>query len=798
MLEVKNIKKVYNLGDLKQVALNDVSIKFRNSEFVSILGPSGSGKSTLLNIIGGLDHYTEGDLIINNVSTKKYTSDDWDSYRNHRIGFVFQSYNLITHQSILANVELALTLSGVSSSERRKRALDALEKVGLKDHVKKKPSQLSGGQMQRVAIARALVNNPDIILADEPTGALDSETSVQIMNMLKEIANDKLVIMVTHNEDLAEEYSTRIVRLKDGMVTGDTNPYKPKQSDNDTLTSSEKKSSMGLLTALSLSLNNLLTKSGRTFLISFAGSIGIIGIALILSLSNGVNTYINNLERTSLSNSTITITKGRSVETYKIDEDAEKEGKKKCDKNSICTSNDFNSLTNVNNIGKIEDSTEYSLSKVKKEIDNNYRHIKDYTSIIKYNYDLNLQVYSKKDNSIVQVNPCDINISDDLFSSMSVSDRFYELIEDKKLRDSQYELLEGEMPNEKDELLLVVDKNNKIPLSLAYSLDIEDRTNLNSDDKKTKNYSYKSLIGKEFSLIVNTDYYVKEKNVWVDKSTDINYLGDLVDDSLKIKIVGIAKTKDDSTVESGAVAYSNKLTKYVINKIKDSDIAKDQLNNKDINIFTNSNFDGVTSTYIGNLEKLGIKDEDNPDSISIYPKNYESKDKIEKIFKKFNEEQKEKKYKITYSDLIKTLMGGISSIVSVISIVLIAFVAISLVVSSIMIAIITYISVLERTKEIGILRAIGASKKDVSRVFNAENLIEGFISGALGVIITFLLDILVNKIVVIFTEIDNIAILPIGGSAILILISILLSVIAGLIPSGIASRKDPVESLRSE
>ena len=335
MLEVKNIKKVYNLGDLKQVALNDVSIKFRNSEFVSILGPSGSGKSTLLNIIGGLDHYTEGDLIINNVSTKKYTSDDWDSYRNHRIGFVFQSYNLITHQSILANVELALTLSGVSSSERRKRALDALEKVGLKDHVKKKPSQLSGGQMQRVAIARALVNNPDIILADEPTGALDSETSVQIMNMLKEIANDKLVIMVTHNEDLAEEYSTRIVRLKDGMVIGDTNPYKPKQSDNDTLTSSEKKSSMGLLTALSLSLNNLLTKSGRTFLISFAGSIGIIGIALILSLSNGVNTYINNLERTSLSNSTITITKGRSVETYKIDEDVEKEGKKKCLKSIV-------------------------------------------------------------------------------------------------------------------------------------------------------------------------------------------------------------------------------------------------------------------------------------------------------------------------------------------------------------------------------------------------------------------------------------------------------------------------------
>ena len=820
MLEIKKISKVYITENLKQTALDDVSINFRKNEFASILGPSGSGKTTLLNIIGGLDHYDKGDLIINEISTKKYNDRDWDSYRNHRVGFVFQSYNLISHQTILQNVELALTLSGVSKNERRKRAKKALKEVGLEKHIHKKPSQLSGGQMQRVAIARALVNDPDILLADEPTGALDSVTSEQIMGLLKKVAEDKLVIMVTHNPELAEKYSTRIVKLKDGVIIDDSNPYDGKEdtrNDYEKELKKTKKTSMNLKTALSLSLNNLMTKKGRTMLTAFAGSIGIIGIALILSLSNGVQEYIDKTEKETLSSYPLSI-ESTSIDFSSMMTSRMKEDKEvTCKDKNICTTDDI-----TNNFGILMSTAtvKNNLKEFKKSLDANYKNINDYVTDIQYMYNLDLQIYSSKtDNGMIKVNPNTLDLSGNgtsevtnssgmMAMSTQSSNVFEELIDNDDLLSGQYDILTGRMPKSFNELVLVVDENSQIPASVMYSLDIEDRSELTDVINKVKkkeevsldsiNYDYTNLVGTKYKLVLNTDYYKKENGIWKDYSKDTEYLKELVNNAIELEIVGVIKVSEDAVEASSSfVGYTHDLVEYVINKINDTDIAKEQLDNKDTNILTGFGFDGFTSTYESNLALLGINDLNNPNIINIYPKDYDSKERIIDIIDAYNNNQSDEN-KIQYTDYVGVLMSGITTIVNVITYVLIAFVAISLIVSSIMIAIITYISVLERTKEIGILRAIGASKKDVTRVFNAETMIEGLVAGVMGILITLLLNIPINAIVKSALGVTNIASLPVLGAITLIIISVLLTVIAGLIPSRMASKKDPVESLRSE
>ena len=807
MLKLKNITKVYQTESLRQTALNDISINFRKCEFASILGPSGSGKTTLLNIIGGLDHYDSGDLIIDGISTKEYKDRDWDGYRNHRIGFVFQSYNLISHQSVLSNVELALTLTGVSKKERRKRAVKALTDVGLIEHIHKKPSELSGGQMQRVAIARALVNNPDIVLADEPTGALDSETSIQIMELLKRISEDKLVIMVTHNPELADTYSNRIIKLKDGVITSDSNPYSGLEKSSGI--ENTKKTSMSLFTALSLSLNNLMTKKGRTILTSFAGSIGIIGIALILSLSNGVNNYISRVEKETLAGYPIKI-EATTFDSSTFASTMKKDDYTDCDSDSICTNDD---ITDNPYLKVMSSIVKNNLKDFKKYIDSN-EEIEKYTTDIKYGYNIDLNIYSKDNtNSIVKVNPNNKNefymdynsFSNKVSSDDLLKNSFEELISSEDLLNSQYEVLYGSMPVKYNDLVLVVDSNNNIPLSVAYSLNIESRTILDeivndiNNSKKVKikdiNYSYEDLINKEYKLILNTDFYRKENGVWKDYSSNLN---ELYENGTILNIVGIIRAKKDATnASSGFIGYTHDLVDYVINEINNKEITKEQLSNKKINVFTNTTFNGFNESYEDNLEKLGIVSLDDPKEISIYPKDFNSKESILDIIDKYNDEITDSD-EIVYNDVVGSLLSGITTIVNVISYILIAFVAISLVVSSIMIAIITYISVLERTKEIGILRAIGASKKDVTRVFNAETIIEGFISGVMGIGVTLLLCIPVNVIVNVMFKVNNIASLPIIGAIILIVISVLLTTIAGLIPSRLASKKDPVESLRTE
>ena len=814
MLEIKKISKIYQTEGLRQVALDNVSINFRKSEFASILGPSGSGKTTLLNIIGGLDHYDSGDLIINEVSTKKYTDRDFDSYRNHRIGFVFQSYNLIGHQSILKNVELALTLSGVSKRTRVKKAKEALTKVGLKDHINKRPNQLSGGQMQRVAIARALVNNPDIILLDEPTGALDSETSKQIMELLKEIASDKLIIMVTHNPELAEEYSNRIIKLKDGHIVDDSNPYDGEidtENDKELEKLKSKKTSMNLITALSLSLNNLLTKKGRTFLTAFAGSIGIIGIALILSLSNGVQTYIDKTEKETLASYPLSIestTMDLSGMMDSSNRTSEMKQNVKCEDKSICTYDDITTGMEL----KYENSIiKNNLKKKKKALDSNYKNINKYSTDIGYSYKLDLQIYSLNN---IEVNPNnfkvlerDTTIENGYTITKSNPSVFSELINDSKLLEGQYDIVSGRMPENYNELVLVVEKDNSIPLRLMYTLDFENREemkdivdkSLNDKNYKldSKNYKYEDIVGHKFKLLLNTDYYEKQNGLWINKKEDSNYLNNLIKNGIDLEIVGILKVSNDAVeADSGFIGYTHSLMEHVINNIKDKDIAKEQLNNNEYDIITHMPFNEMYTKDMA-LEKLGVFDIDNPSKILIYPKDYDSKEKIISIIDDYNKEVDDKD-KITFVDYVGTLMSGITTIINIITYVLIAFVAISLVVSSIMISIITYISVLERTKEIGILRAIGASKKDVRRVFNAETIIEGFVAGVFGILVTVLLCIPINKIVNNLTNVDNIAKLPILGGLILIGISVLLTLIAGLVPASIASKKDPVESLRTE
>ncbi len=867
MLELKNITKDYISGDTKVEALKGVSIKFRKSEFVSILGQSGCGKTTLLNIIGGLDKYTSGDLIINNKSTKEFKDRDWDAYRNYSIGFVFQSYNLIPHQTILSNVELALTLSGVSRKERTKRAIEALEAVGLKEQIHKKPNQLSGGQMQRVAIARAIVNNPDIILADEPTGALDTKTSMQVMDILKEISKDRLVIMVTHNSELAEKYSTRIIKILDGVITDDSNPYDEKTKIKEEKSDKKKKTSMKFFTALRLSLNNLMTKKGRTILTSFAGSIGIIGIALILSISNGVQSYINKVEEETLSSYPITIQESTVDMTSMVENmmGETQENEATHNDNKIYSSNVMGELLTTLS-SKIESN---NLTELKKYIDAGNNGISNNANAIQYSYNLNLNLYKEDtSNGVVQVNPSTVmdaigmgemmdaqqnSSMSSMFgasSSMSNTDVWQEMLDNEELLHSQYDVLAGTWPQAYNEVVLIVNENNEISDYTLYTLGLKDQKELEEDWKAIENgeqiqeheqtsYTYDELLNLSFKLILNSDYYQKENEMWIDKSGDEEYMKEKIANAESLKVVGIIKQNDQSVAAgmSSGIGYLKDLKEYVINKSNESEIVKEQKENPNINVFTGLEFrdddeqfnynnlsneqkmamaqlsteqiaemmeaytENVNATYENNLEKLGAIDLNSPSQINIYPKDFESKDNITKAIEEYNQKQRnegKEENTISYTDLVGIMMSSVSQIIDIISYVLIAFVAISLIVSSIMIGIITYISVLERTKEIGILRAIGASKKDISRVFNAETFIIGLISGLIGIGVTVLLTIPINSIIFSLTGVEINVSLPAVAGIILVAISMILTIIAGLIPAKMASKKDPVIALRTE
>ena len=852
MLELKKITKIYKTEGFTQKALDKVTLNFRKNEFVSILGPSGSGKTTLLNIIGGLDDYDSGDLEINEISTKEYKDRDWDTYRNHRVGFVFQNYNLIPHQTILANVELALTISGISKSKRRKMAIDALDHVGLKAHIHKKPSQMSGGQMQRVAIARALVNDPEILLADEPTGALDSKTSEQVMDILKEVARNRLVVMVTHNREIAEKYSTRIVELKDGKIVGDTHPYSgalDTSEDEDMIKQKTKKTELSFKTALSLSLNNLMTKKGRTILTAFAGSVGIIGIALILSLANGINSFINKTEEETLSSYPLVIEK-ESVDMSSFMQTLAGNNKAKEYKD--------NKIHSINIMGDMFESMSSEvkhndMKKFREYLEKN-KEIKKYTSDIKYGYKTQLNLYKNDEEKVLRVNPTEVldvigfgasGVSSLYSGYLQNYDVFYEMLENDELLKKQYTLVDGKWPTNYNEMVLYVGKNNEVSDYTLFSLGILDQDELRDkfnkmakgEKVKFENTSYDTseLLNLSFKLLINTDYYEKKNGLWINMSSDEEYMKNKIKEAEEVKIVGIIKQKEENVGESrdyGLVGYRHDLMTHLINKVNDTEIVKEQKENENINVFTNSEFttnskfdmeslspeqlqamqrmsreemnafiqnysENMTSSYEENLMKLGISELDNPDTISIYPKDFDSKEKITDIIKDYNKGKKEKD-KIDYTDIVGVMMSSVTTIVNVISSVLIAFVAISLIVSSIMIAIITYISVLERTKEIGILRALGASKKDISHVFNAETLIEGLSAGVLGIIVTLLLNIPINIVIKKLVDISNISVLPVKGAIILIIISALLTVIAGIIPSRMAAKKDPVESLRVE
>lgn len=867
MLQLKNITKNYLSGDNEVQALKGIDIEFRENEFVSILGQSGCGKTTLLNIIGGLDRYTSGDLIINGKSTKEFKDKDWDTYRNHSVGFVFQSYNLIPHQTVLANVELALTISGVGKAERKKKAIEALQKVGLGDQLNKKPNQMSGGQMQRVAIARALVNDPDILLADEPTGALDSKTSVQVMEILKEISKDRLIIMVTHNPELAKKYSSRIVKLLDGKIIDDSNPYKSSEEDVKKARNKKDKSgkaSMKFTTAVRLSLNNLMTKKGRTFLTSFAGSIGIIGIALILSLSHGMQSYINRVEEDTLSSYPLTIQEA-SIDVTSMLEAMMGNGEKE-----EHNDNKIYSRPIVNNIletvsTKLQTN---NLEEFKKYLESGDTNIKDYINAIQYEYNLNLNIYKQnEDKTYQQVNPSKVfdelgfgemmesrqSASSMMSGSMAMTqtDVWTEMLDNQNLLQSQYDVLAGNWPTKYNEVVLIVDENNEISDYTLYSLGIKDIKELNESMEKIKNkekveagksesYSYDDLLNYKFKILLNTDYYKESGNAWQDMSNDDEYMKNVVDNAEEITIVGIIKPNEENVSSSGAgmIGYTKELKEYVINKINETEIVKEQKENPNINVFTgiefpenqNSSFDysqltdeqrmymstlseaelaelmknyaeNSTATYDSNLSTLGVVDLNKPSTINIYPKDFESKDMITTKISEYNDKQtndgKEENV-ITYTDIVGVMMSSVSTIINVISYVLIAFVGISLVVSSIMIGIITYISVLERTKEIGILRSIGASKKDVSRVFNAETLIIGLVAGLIGIVVTLLLNIPINMIIKSIVGISNISKLPTAGAIILVVISVGLTMIAGLIPARFAAKRDPVEALRTE
>ncbi|WP_147633153.1 ABC transporter ATP-binding protein/permease [Turicibacter sanguinis] len=904
MLQIEKIHKKYITGDLVQTALNDVSLNLRDNELVAILGPSGSGKTTLLNIIGGLDHYDSGDLIINGISTKRYTDRDWDSYRNHTIGFVFQSYNLIPHQTVLSNVELALTISGVSKSERKKRAIEALEKVGLGNQLHKKPNQMSGGQMQRVAIARALINDPDILLADEPTGALDSETSVQVMELLKEVAKDRLVVMVTHNPELAEEYATRIVKVRDGKIIDDSNPYQVDASQlGQARHENMGKSSMSFSTSLSLSFNNLKSKKGRTLLTAFAGSIGIIGIALILSISNGVNTYISDIQKSTMSSYPISI-QSQSIDLSSIMSSGQenmkklKSGKVDHDLDAV-----YSNGTELEMASKMTTSiTENNLTEFKKYLDDTENEIHQYIGEngIVYSYDTKFDVYTydsedtlvNTDGSTLEGSQSSASVSSPMMAAMSSSssNHFEELLpgtEDELISSTitdSYDVLYGSWPSKYNELVIVLNHNNEISVTTLYKLGLLPSSEYNELISKiedgetvtldTQKLSYEDIIAQTFYMIPSCDLYVENDNGTFDYIGDDNSeIKNLLEDAVELKVVGIIRPKEDTetVLISNTVGYTKALTDYIIDYTNNSEVVKGQEASKNLNVLNGMEFSpsddvdkvkdaktyidhlGVsekanlakqilqytysdnptatsqmmsmnetqlaaaldenlddeallsiydhyisTGTYDDNMKTFGVVSLDAPSSINIYCDSFEDKDVIADYIGKYNELVDEES-QITYTDYVGLLMSSVTTIINVISYVLIAFVAVSLIVSSIMIGIITYISVMERTKEIGILRAIGASKHNISQVFNAETFIIGICSGTIGIGITLLLLIPANSIIHTLTGTDTVnASLPFSSALLLIALSIILTLMGGFIPAKKAARKDPVTALRTE
>ena len=883
MLQLRNIVKDYHTGDEVVQALKGVSVNFRRNEFVSILGQSGCGKTTLLNIVGGLDQYTSGDLVINGKSTKDFKSRDWDSYRNNSVGFVFQSYNLIPHQSVLSNVELALTLSGVSKAERRKRAKEVLEKVGLGSQIHKKPNQMSGGQMQRVAIARALINDPDILLADEPTGALDTETSVQIMDLLKEIAKDKLVIMVTHNPELAQQYSTRIVKLLDGNVIDDTNPFSDEdEAKEDDGSYTPRKTSMSLFTAFSLSLNNLMTKKGRTFLTAFAGSIGIIGIALILSLSSGFQKYINDVQEETLATYPIQITKKamdyNELLSKMVGNNEEDSSHNHKGENKVYSGDIMGDML----VSMVSDVKENDLETFKNYIEDDANGFTKYTSDITYTYDTPLYVFNENsaNGGIAQVNPS-TTMTDMGFGGMadaqestadfmsafsygnSSMDMWTQMLDNQDILKQQYDVLAGHWPENKNEVVLVVDKNNEISDFTLYTLGIRDSSELSGmvstilgggevPEIDKMEFSYDDLLNLKFKVVLPGNLYKKNSDgTYTDMSTDADFLKTAVANGLEVKVSAVIRASDSAyatTIQPGYIGYTSELANYIVEENEKTDVLKAQLDSPDTDIFTGMPFsdgkeltaddvdmDSVmqqlnasgqvtedmqaqmasmskdqlfemlkgygffqesTATYEDNMTKLGYSELAKPASINLYCAEFADKDEITKLIDKYNADYPDSE--ITYTDYIGIMLSSVTKIINAITYVLIAFVAISLIVSSIMIGIITYISVLERTKEIGILRSIGASKKDISRVFNAETFIIGLFSGLIGIGVTVLLNIPISKVIEGFINVSGVSALPWKGGVALVVISVILTLIGGLIPSRLAAKKDPVIALRSE
>lgn len=890
MLELKNITKDYPSGDSVVHALKGISVTFRDREFVSILGQSGCGKTTLLNIIGGLDQYTAGDLVINGRSTKSYKDKDWDTYRNHSVGFVFQSYNLIPHQSVLKNVEMALLLSGVDAQERRDRATAALERVGLADHVNKRPNQLSGGQMQRVAIARAIVNDSEIILADEPTGALDTETSVEVMDILKELSRDRLVVMVTHNPQLAEEYSDRIVRIKDGVLTNDSDPCEGADAvlDNKACEehtrqdASKGKRRMSYPSAIALSFTNLMTKKGRTLLTAFAGSIGIIGIALILSLSDGAQQYIARTERSTMGDFPLTIQE-TSVDMSSLMSSMMGTSDKKAKPNKTGKVESKN-LVNDMVTSMAGGATKNDMRAVKKWVKSNPEGLNDLATQVQYVYSTPIDVYkADTSNGLVQVNPQTVldamgistsgSMQTEMLSSMSASgagsyDVWKELLDNKKTWKHDYHVVAGHMPRAWNEVVVYVDKNCRISDYTLYALGMLDQSDLKGmmsdvvagkDVKTTKKqtYTYDDLLNLSFKVLPETAKYQKEGDLWTDISNDDTAMTKVVNGGETLKVVGIVRPSDsvEHSDSFGGVLYSPELTRHMISEVDASEAVAAQKAARDTDIMTGLPFqdtdkkltmDGInqmiakmpattaqqmqayiaqmraqgagddqivnsfqklmesktdSATYKGNLKKLGVADLDEPYAINIYPKDFEAKEQIDDIIERHNDKLKRagrEDDEIHYVDVVSAMMSSVTDIVNSITYILVAFVAISLVVSSIMIGIITYISVLERTKEIGILRAIGASKRDISRVFNAETFIIGLVAGVLGVGVTALLDIPINMVIEHVAGVANLAAVPVGAGIALVGISVVLTLIGGLIPAKIAAKKDPVTALRTE
>ncbi|MBQ7275868.1 MAG: ABC transporter ATP-binding protein/permease [Bacilli bacterium] len=857
MLKLEKIVKVYDPGITNVVALNGVNIDFRKSEFVSILGPSGCGKTTMLNVIGGLDSYTSGDLIINGKSTKDFKDHDWDNYRNHSIGFVFQSYNLIPHQTVLRNVELALTLSGVDKTTRRKRAIQVLSDVGLSDQINKKPNQLSGGQMQRVAIARALINDPSILLADEPTGALDTVTSEQIMEILKKVSSDRLVIMVTHNSELADKYSSRIIKVLDGVVIDDSNPFSFKKEDdienedvdvtgldekeakrkikefNKQKRKENKNNSMNFFTALSLSFNNMITKKGRTILTAFAGSIGIIGIALILSLSSGFKGYINDIERNTLSTYPLTVNESNMdtssiLAAFMSETESRTSSKNEYDEDKIYSQNILSTMFSTVMISYRQND----LKKFRDYIEDNKDEFKK-LGIIKYSYSTSLKVYSTEyKDGLNQVQPFKftdhlseeykqlknaLSSLDNAYRSFSIWTEMLSNEGDYSLIKSQYDCIKGCFPDEVTDgseiysnIVLKLGDYNEIPDYALYALGLVPVSELEEvigefyetgQIKKIepKTFTFDDLMEMEFKVIIPTSLYQLNDDGYYEKVEEEEALRNILDSSLTLKVSGIVKQNVNARAGAitGVIGYTSELLDYIINEINNSAVVKAQKANEDIDILTGAVFSD-DKTVQDNYDKFGVVDLTKPTAINFYPSSFENKEKLLNLIDEYNAQFEEESDMVSYTDYVGILISSISTVVSAITYVLIAFVAISLVVSSIMIGIITYISVLERIKEIGILRAIGASKKDVARVFNAETFILGLFSGIIGVLVTILLNIPINIIITALADITGVSKLPFWGATALIIISVGLTMVAGLVPARIASKKDPVIALRTE